>query len=333
MDKLISIIIPFHGETDSQLVRVVSSINNQIGIDFSQIEVLLSGDGVAADRLSAQLFKNLENVQPRIFSTKESGGAGVAHQHGIERTSGRYFMFIDADDVLNDVVVLRDFIDLIQKQGDHQIIVAQYTQQSRQADGTFRYYPSAERDWKAAYAKLFNRSYINQLRLTWLPDLRIYEDTYYVGVACMLATDIVYLHRSVYMWLYNDQSTVRKNGHEFNYQLHTWCLSYRHTLDILRRERPALWAVHFYEFIAGLFFRERQFPAVDPIKYRAELKRLLAENRGLWTDTGTSRIAERMVAMTGRGGEYAGWNLDGSAAYFKRLKDLLYEAFLETQKA
>jgi hypothetical protein len=37
MQKLVSIIIPYKNEEESQLAVVLSSINNQIGVEFNQI--------------------------------------------------------------------------------------------------------------------------------------------------------------------------------------------------------------------------------------------------------------------------------------------------------
>ncbi|MCO6184477.1 glycosyltransferase [Leuconostoc fallax] len=45
MRKLVSIIIPYYNENESQLAIALSSINNQIGVDFNDVEVILVGDG------------------------------------------------------------------------------------------------------------------------------------------------------------------------------------------------------------------------------------------------------------------------------------------------
>lgn len=42
-----------------------------------------------------------------------------------------------------------------------------------------------------------------------MPDLPIYEDTYFVGLACELATDTCFLEEKVYMWLANPNSITR----------------------------------------------------------------------------------------------------------------------------
>lgn len=45
VEKLVSIIIPFYRVSQQRLDTVLTSINNQIGIDFQRVEVILVNDG------------------------------------------------------------------------------------------------------------------------------------------------------------------------------------------------------------------------------------------------------------------------------------------------
>ena len=105
MDKTISIIVPYYKESTEMLFPLLSSINNQLGIDFNKIEVLLVNDG-ANNRLPEEFLGMFNNLDIRTCCLMENRGPGVARQCGIEEAQGEYVMFCDADDVLHNVAVL-----------------------------------------------------------------------------------------------------------------------------------------------------------------------------------------------------------------------------------
>lgn len=325
--KQLSIIITYHNETREQVRRAFASVTMQVDVDFSDIEVALIGDGVAA--MPNDLFQAPRGLVVRQLNYQPSRGAGVARQVGIDHTAGNYFMFIDADDELSDVFALRDMLAPTREQ-DHDLIIARYTKQQYRRDG-FNYALSAKYDWKAAYGKLYHREYIKRIGLTWHPDLRIFEDTYFVGLACELAQDRFYLDKPVYVWLWNPKSTVRKNGHEFDHQLHTWAESNRYILEVLRQQKPSVWPRDFYEYMADLFYREKQHPAVDPDAFIAEHTKLLVENRSLWTDEGQEQVRKLIIRDSEPGGRRVGWSTAGMEKYLSIQMKLLRHAFDEVQ--
>lgn len=325
--KQLSIIITYHNETPEQVRRAFASVTMQVDVDFNDIEVALIGDGVAA--MPDSLFSTPQGLVVRQLNYQPSRGAGVARQVGIDHTEGNYFMFIDADDELGDVFVLKDMLAPIHEQ-NHDLVIARYTKQQLGQTG-MNYVLSARFDWKAAYGKLYHRDYIKRIGLRWRPDLRIFEDTYFVGLACELATDRFYLDRSVYVWLWNPYSTVRKNAREFDHQLHTWALSNRYILAVLRRQKPAVWPRDFYEYLADLFYREREHKPVNQVAFVDEHKKLLVENRSLWTDKGQERVRQLIIRAQQAGGKRAGWSLDGMEDYLAFQEKLLRQAFLELQ--
>ncbi|KRN25185.1 glycosyltransferase family 2 protein [Lacticaseibacillus camelliae] len=322
--KKVSIIIPYHSETYAQIRRAFASVTMQVGVSFNDIEVLLVGDGVAP--LPNALFPSPKDLLVRQLNYEPSRGAGVARQAGIDHTTGRYIMFIDADDELIDVFALKHLMAPISVQ-DYDLVVARYTKQQRGRQG-FNYVLSAKRDWKAAYGKLYQRDYLTRVGLRWHPDLRIFEDTYFVGSACELAQNIYYLDQSVYVWLWNPNSTVRKNGHSFDHQLHVWARSNRYSLAVLRQKKPSVWPRDFYRYMADLYYRQNQHTPADPVKFAEEQTALLVENRTLWTNEGEQQIRDLVARFRQPGESYAGQSADGLDEYMKDQDHLLREAFL-----
>ena len=52
--NLLTIIIPQHREKEAQLFRVLTSINNQVGIDLTTVAIKIIGDG--GYRISEDFF-------------------------------------------------------------------------------------------------------------------------------------------------------------------------------------------------------------------------------------------------------------------------------------
>lgn len=96
---MISVIIPvFNGE--KTIKRCLDSIIKNIKKE-ENIEIIVINDGSTDNTL--KICKELQNNNNciRVFS-KENGGVSSARQYGIEKASGDWIMFVDADDYLSD---------------------------------------------------------------------------------------------------------------------------------------------------------------------------------------------------------------------------------------
>lgn len=281
MRKLVSIIIPYYNENESQLAIALSSINNQIGVDFNDVEVILVGDGgYEIDDIS--VFDIFDNINLHYYYNRISKGAGCARQFGMEHSSGRYYMFIDADDQLHFAGALLEFFNVIANSGNHEIIIAKYIEQYKIEDGTFRYYTHPQNDWKASYAKWFSAEYIERIGLRWHDDLRIYEDTYFVGLSCKLSDDIYYHNSVVYSWLYNPNSTVRKKENNFYNQLHDWSRMNYYYINFLKEHNYSYLQNDFNNYWIELYSKEKNYEPIDSKKYIYQNCEILKSNAIMW---------------------------------------------------
>lgn len=281
MQKKVSIIVPFHGETESQLEICLASINNQIGIDFKQVEVILIGDGgLKVD--DQDPFPYLTNLDMKIYEYDVVKGPGFARSTGMFMAKGQYFMFIDADDQLHYVGALLDFFNAT-KHGDHQVIIGRYINQTRNAQGNFKYYTHGNNDWKAAYAKWFNKDYLATIKLSWSERLQMYEDTYFVGAACELATDVYHLNPIVYTHLWNEHSiTHENNGQAFYRRLDQWVLAQRLFLEKIAEYRSENLTHDYLDYMADIYLRYQVYPPLNPKAFRNEHQLLLFEFADQW---------------------------------------------------
>ena len=101
----ISVIVPVYN-AEKYLEKCINSILNQT---YSNLEIILVNDG-SKDK-SLELMEKFKNQDDRIFIiNKENAGVSSARNRGIEVASGKYVIFIDADDYIekNMFEVLKD---------------------------------------------------------------------------------------------------------------------------------------------------------------------------------------------------------------------------------
>ncbi|WP_394457114.1 glycosyltransferase [Leuconostoc suionicum] len=273
--------MPYKNEQESQLAVVLSSINNQIGINFDQIEVILVCDG--GYKLKFMLvFDIFDNINIRYYYNLQSKGPGFSQQFGMDKALGQDYMCMDAGDQLHFTGALLEFFNIIKNSGNHEIIIARYIEQYRIKDGSFRYDTHPQNDWKASYGKWFSAKYIKCIGLRWLDNLRIYEDTYFVGLACELSADIYYKNSVVYTWLCNPNSIVRKKENKFYQQLHLWAYMNRNYFKFLKNKMSNRLQDDFNGYWVELFFKEQNYNPVDQSKYILQSQLILEENQKLW---------------------------------------------------
>ena len=81
-NKILSVIIPYFDETIEQIMPVLTSINNQVGVDFNAIECILVNDG-NNNVLDPATLETICRVPHRVIMMEENRGPGVARQRKI----------------------------------------------------------------------------------------------------------------------------------------------------------------------------------------------------------------------------------------------------------
>lgn len=103
MEKKISIIIPVYN-AEMYIKRCLESIISQ---SYKNFEILIIDDGSKDN--SVVICKKIQlanlDIDIKIFSQKNSGPS-VARNFGIKNSTGKYIMFIDADDYLGKDVLM-----------------------------------------------------------------------------------------------------------------------------------------------------------------------------------------------------------------------------------
>lgn len=105
--KISVIIIGYNVE--KYIFRCINSIVNQ---SYSNLEIIYVDDGSTDD--SVNIVKNLSSKDNRIVVIEDkNNGPYIARMHGLEQSTGEYFIFVDGDDWIdiNTIQMLKAQID------------------------------------------------------------------------------------------------------------------------------------------------------------------------------------------------------------------------------
>ena len=102
----LSIIIPVYNTNIDIFNRCIKSIEN---IDNLNYEILVVNDG--SERSYSEEYRKVVKSNSVIkYYEKENAGVSSARNYGIEMATGKYIMFVDADDICISTEILKKYI-------------------------------------------------------------------------------------------------------------------------------------------------------------------------------------------------------------------------------
>lgn len=184
----VSVIIPVYN-AEAYLLDTIQSVRNQ---SMKNIEIILYDDG-SIDR-SRELCIQEKNKDQRItVISDENKGPAIARNRGINAARGKYIVFIDSDDMVND-----DYIETLFKVAEStgsDFVMSGYTKQKKSMAETFSplsgYYNSTHISVclpeyvekgliQGPCWKLFRRDIITKFGIKFNEKWRLGEDAYFV---------------------------------------------------------------------------------------------------------------------------------------------------------
>lgn len=215
MRKYLSIIVPRYKETEKDLFPLLASIETQIGVDFGEIEVIISNDGDGGEKLNDDFFSIFSFDVRQVF-LKENKGPGVARQEGLDNAKGTYVMFIDADDMLHNVAVLDAMMQEIDRSAPDILCTSWIEQVRNDQTGEFSYVTHEnENTWM--FGKMLRRKFLTENNLRFHDKLRVHEDSYILSIARSITDRNVFLPITSYLWKFREDSITRINGGIYTY--------------------------------------------------------------------------------------------------------------------
>ena len=174
MYKLLSIVVPRFQESETDMFPLLSSISNQVGIDFRQLEVIVVTDGGGAEPLDGDLLCVI-NLDVKQIRRNVNGGCGPARQTAIDIASGKYILCCDADDMLYSATSLASLLSDAENTGAD-LLISDFVEEIRDQNGNTAFktiQPAA--CWM--HGKLFRREFLVSNDIRFPDDLRDHEDS------------------------------------------------------------------------------------------------------------------------------------------------------------
>lgn len=254
MSKFLSIVIPRYNETERDIFPLLASIQGQVGVDFSALEVIIANDGGGGAPLDEN-FLGLFDMDIRQVFLDENKGPGVARQAGLDAAQGDYVMFCDADDTLHSVGVLGAFIqEAVLNRPD--IITSEWLEELQvPGSGEIRYITHhIENTWM--HGKIFRREFIQENNIRFHDELRVHEDSYFLSIASALTENKRHLPVTTYVWKFRPDSITRRNDGIYTFDsfptfIEACCMSHA---DIEGKAPKEMMEYKILQFVLYVYF-------------------------------------------------------------------------------
>lgn len=208
----LDIIIPHYKEPENQILKALTMIDNQLGIDKSDIQITIVHDGSwDAYILNTGFLREVISLPINYLVTDKHLGPGYARQYAINRTDKDYIMFCDSDDIFASPFTLKFFEDTLKAQPDLEVIMTGYLEEIKTDEG-FVY---AQRDDDVSittlHGKMYSRKFLKEHNISF-PNYMISEDGAF-NFKCVCHAKKAHFNDDVatYIWKYNPNSITRQN--------------------------------------------------------------------------------------------------------------------------
>lgn len=238
----LSIIIPIYNTETSKLNRCIESIKSLINLLNNNIECILVDDG-SSDYVEKYIKSNYEDEQNFIYIKKENGGASSARNLGIKVSSGKYLMFVDADDE-----IISDAIADMLKNCDSDLILSDLIFINDDKKCVWKALPSKNQSslnscilsqlsksgkLNGPVCKLINRNIILNNNLLFLENMVTGEDAVFFYKVLETKPNIKYIEQPTYIYYYDKNTTENRIKKHSEHILDDYQIQYKSFENLL----------------------------------------------------------------------------------------------------
>ena len=211
MGKLISIIVPCFN-SEKTIAACLMAIKKQ---SYSNIEIIVIDDGStdATVSIAEKLAKNDNRI--KVYS-KPNEGVSIARNYGIEKATGEYIGFVDADDTIICNMYEKMILAIENKQVG--LVVCKYSTNKNKSIGDDfswnkdqymqeMFLPSCQ---IAAFVwnRLYRKEYIDKYSIRFHTDIKVCEDTLFNFEYSKNINSIYVVNESLYEYRINSNSAM-----------------------------------------------------------------------------------------------------------------------------
>ncbi len=202
MKNKVSIIIPIYNAKE-YIERCLESIFNQT---YKNIEIIAINDGSKDDSL--KILKNISKKHDNLkIIDQENTGVAKVRNRGIKEAKGKYIMFIDNDDYIDNDYV-KSYVNKISID-DLDVVIGGYERVDNDGKVLVRTIPSNTPMGKytivAPWAKIYKLEFLKKNNIEFL-STNIGEDIYFNLKVMNMTNKIAFINNTSYKWFYNRKS-------------------------------------------------------------------------------------------------------------------------------
>lgn len=266
--ELVSIVVPVYG-VEQYLKKCVDSILNQT---YQNLEIILVDDG-SPDRCGSICDEYAKRDNRIQVIHKQNGGLSDARNEGAKYAKGKYLIFVDSDDYVDEKLIEKTVAAAEKYQADMVVfdfsevengeVIRRTNEIPDNTLLTLEEYPKMLLMPPAAWARLFNREFYIQAGYPY-PIGHYYEDLGTTPKFLEKAKRIVYLKESLYYYLIRSGSIMKSSNYEKIYQDKVWILN--DILEFFERENKFQnyrQELEYLVFINGYFEPSREIVLKD----------------------------------------------------------------------
>lgn len=215
ISELVSIIVPVHN-SENFIGRCLDSIINQT---YNKIEIIIINDGSKDNSLQLINEYIKKDKRIKVYSQKNQGPS-VARNTGLNKSKGKYIMFVDADDYIDKKMVECMIAEIDNEKStlvlcDNSEIWLDKIDKRKVFDGESRKLTKntiikAIASGKAGLVcgKLFSKSIIDKYQVIFDKDINMCEDQIFFLEICRYCELFRYVQKSLYFYDRRNENSI-----------------------------------------------------------------------------------------------------------------------------
>lgn len=202
MAKL-TLVVPHYKEPWNICTFLFDSLDIQHGINKSDFTVMVVNDGEDGALTREDIGERTYEVN---VVTIPHAGLSEARNYGIDHAETDYIMFCDCDDGFIHNYGMHLILAAIEEGFD--LFSSVFIEESPLPNGGWKIY-RRDKDQVFVHGKVYRRQFLLDHKLRFSPLLHFCEDSAFNRIAFLAAEKKKYIETPIYLWAWNENSTVR----------------------------------------------------------------------------------------------------------------------------
>ena len=214
----LDIIVPHYKEPWSVCKFLFDTIGTQRGILFDNIRVILvnDGDSILFGSMEEAMYKLSEYPFTVDYIVKEHAGVSAARNAGLDASDADYVMFCDSDDGFLNNYALHLIFSSMQEGFD--LCIGNFIEETFDKDSN-PVIVNHNEDLTFMHGKVYRRQFLIDNDIRFDESMNIHEDGYFnmlvYSTLQFKKCKLKKLSTPIYIWRWNNDSTVRKDHEDF----------------------------------------------------------------------------------------------------------------------